>query len=191
MATKVLALCDQYTTLLTKVQAALDMLNDALLPHKEAQEREKARLVAAEAAAKKRAEEEREHALRVKAEEERQRLKRLEEAKLAEQTQALESEAAEEAERQVYLKQKAITDAAMACALAGDLKGCVEIFEKHCPSREDYRIGLQTLQRLTSNLQTELSDPRFRHVRKKNENIDRELVKHVAGQECIIALGFR
>lgn len=93
------------------------------------------------------------------------------------------------AERRAYEEMMEKKKDAIAAAKRFDFPMTVKVMKRHC-SDEEYQSTVNTLFNILKCLNHELSDPRFRHIRKSNPEIKRTIVDRLCGAECLHAVGF-
>ena len=184
MVAKIEVLGNGYDMLRDRLDAALESVMPDYAAHRErtearrskmeAEEKQKSALAAAAAAAA---------AAEAKA---------AEEAKLAEEAakaEAEEREKREKAERQARLAEE--REARRSQAALMTLVDALDRWQAAAPSTLAYVTGLRVLQSVMQAVAAEPADPKFRHIRVKNEHIRKDLVGIAEGEDCLYALGFR
>jgi hypothetical protein len=136
---------------------------------------------------------------RARAEQERGDREAAESARLARLAAVKEEEAAaaelkdatEQSDKAEYLRVKQAKEEAEAAARDLNLKDCLKLVEDNCADRLLYRAAVIALHALAKHLVEEPSDPRFRHLRKNNPQLQKDVLQLVGGSSCLLAIGFR
>jgi chemotaxis protein histidine kinase CheA len=115
-------------------------------------------------------------------------------AETEQQEQLVQEAKAQETDQERALREQYETELKLkadctAAAADQDLSGVLEILQTQV-SASQFAAAIALLKHITSNLKTEFSDPRARHIKMNNDKIQDTLLAHVGGKECLMALGY-
>ena len=124
---------------------------------------------------------------RERQEQEQERRETEEKARRKEAERRLE----EEARLRKEAEDRAQTQAAETMNLDGALRMLREGFRATSESQRRLREVLKVLHTFMTYIVAEPSDPKFRKIRRDNPDVQRDILQHQGGLECLYALGFR